>query len=69
MNHPKRRDAHYSLRLLLLLITVIAVWLVMLPMLGAGIAGLNIAPEVAVMTFARHLVFGAVLGLAMWRKK
>ena len=48
---------------------VIAVWLVMLPMLGAGIAGLNIAPEVAVMTFARHLVFGAVLGLAMWRKK
>lgn len=48
---------------------VIAVWLVMLPMLGAGIAGLNIGPEVAIMTLARHLVFGAVLGLAMWRKK
>lgn len=48
---------------------VIAVWIVMLPMLGAGIAGLNIGPEVAVMTLARHLVFGAVLGLAMWRKK
>ena len=48
---------------------VIAVWLVMLPMLGAGIAGLDIAPEVAIMTLARHLVFGAVIGLAMWRKK
>ena len=44
---------------------VIAVWFVMLPMLGAGIAGLNIAPEVAVMTFARHVVFGAVIGLVL----
>jgi len=40
----------------------IAVWLVMLPLLGAGIAGVNIAPEVALMTFSRHIVFGAVLG-------
>ena len=48
---------------------VIAVWLVMLPMLGAGIAGLDVAPEVAVMTLARHLVFGAVIGLAMWRRR
>ncbi len=47
--------------------TVIAVWLVMLPMLGAGIAGINIAPEVAVMTLARHVVFGAVLGLVLRR--
>lgn len=46
---------------------VIAVWFVMLPMLGAGIAGLNIAPEVAVMTFARHVVFGAVIGLVLRR--
>jgi len=45
--------------------TVIAVWLVMLPMLGAGIAGINIAPEVAVMTLTRHVVFGAVLGLVL----
>jgi len=45
--------------------TVIAVWLVMLPMLGAGIAGINIAPEVAVMTMARHVVFGAVMGLVL----
>ena len=44
---------------------VIAVWFVMLPMLEAGIAGLNIAPEVAVMTFARHVVFGAVIGLVL----
>jgi len=47
--------------------TVIAVWLVLLPMLGAGIAGINIGPEVAVMTFARHVVFGAVLGLVLRR--
>ncbi len=45
--------------------TVIAVWLVMLPLLGAGIAGINIAPEVAVMTFTRHVVFGAVVGLVL----
>ncbi len=45
--------------------TVIAVWFVMLPLLGAGIAGINIAPEVAVMTFTRHVVFGAVLGLVL----
>ena len=37
----------------------------MLPMLGAGIAGINIAPEVAVMTMARHVVFGAVMGLVL----
>ena len=45
--------------------TVIAVWFVMLPMLGAGIAGINIAPEVAVMTIARHVVFGAIIGLVL----
>ena len=44
---------------------VIAVWFVMLPMLGAGIAGLNIGPEVAVMTLARHVVFGIVIGLVL----
>ncbi len=44
---------------------VIAVWFAMLPMLGAGIAGLNIGPEVAVMTFARHIVFGIVIGLVL----
>jgi len=47
--------------------TVIAVWFVLLPMLGAGIAGINIGPEVAVMTFARHVVFGAVIGLVLRR--
>ena len=47
--------------------TVIAVWFVLLPMLGAGIAGINIAPEVAVMTLARHVVFGAVMGLVLRR--
>jgi len=45
--------------------TVIAVWLVMLPILGAGVAGINIAPEVAVMTLTRHVVYGAVLGLVL----
>ena len=47
--------------------TVIAVWFVLLPMLGAGIAGINIGPEVAVMTFARHVVFGAVMGFVLRR--
>lgn len=46
---------------------VIAVWFVMLPMLGVGIAGLNIGPEVAVMTFVRHLAFGIVIGLVIKR--
>jgi len=44
---------------------VIAVWFMMLPMLGAGIAGINIGPEVAVMTLARHVVFGIVIGLVL----
>jgi len=48
---------------------IIAVWFGMLPLLGAGIAGLNIAPEVPLMTLVRHIVFGLVLGLVIsWRK-
>ena len=42
--------------------TVVAVWLVMLPALGAGVAGLDIGPEVAVVTLLRHVAFGYVLG-------
>jgi hypothetical protein len=42
---------------------IITVWFGMLPALGAGIAGLNIAPEVPVMTFIRHVAFGLTLGL------
>jgi len=45
----------------------IAVWFVMLPILGAGVAGVNIAPEVALMTLSRHIVFGAVIGLVIQR--
>jgi len=41
---------------------IIAVWFGMLPLLDAGIAGLNIAPEVPLMTLVRHLVFGIVIG-------
>jgi hypothetical protein len=44
---------------------IIAVWFIMLPILGAGIAGVNIAPEVPLMTLARHLVFGAVVGFVL----
>lgn len=43
----------------------IAVWFIMLPILGAGIAGVNIAPEVSLMTLARHIVFGAVVGFVL----
>ncbi|MBS3926324.1 MAG: hypothetical protein KGZ34_06515 [Nitrosarchaeum sp.] len=44
---------------------IIAVWFVMLPILGAGIAGVNIAPEVALMTLSRHIVFGTAIGLVL----
>ncbi|MDH3696545.1 MAG: hypothetical protein OEQ15_04435 [Nitrosopumilus sp.] len=43
--------------------TVTAVWFGMLPALGSGVAGLNIAPEVPAMTMSRHIVFGAVIGI------
>ena len=46
---------------------VIAVWLVLLPALGAGVAGLNISPEVPAMTLFRHIAFGTVLGLSVRR--
>ena len=46
---------------------IVAVWFGMLPALGAGIAGLDIAPEVALMTLVRHIAFGAVLGLMVRR--
>ena len=46
-----------------ILVTVTTVWFGMLPALGAGIAGVNIAPEVPAMTISRHIVFGVVLGI------
>ncbi len=45
------------------IVTATTVWLGLLPALGAGIAGLNIAPEVPAMTMFRHIVFGAVIGI------
>lgn len=45
------------------IVTATTVWLGMLPALGAGVAGLNIAPEVPAMTMSRHIVFGAVIGI------
>ena len=47
---------------------VIAVWLGMLPALGAGIAGLDIAPEVPLMTLIRHMVYGLALGVVLRNK-
>ena len=44
---------------------IVTVWFGMLPALGAGIAGINIAPEVSVITLIRHVVFGIVLGLVI----
>ena len=46
-----------------ILVTVTTVWFGLLPALGAGVAGLEIAPEVPIMTLTRHIVYGAVLGL------
>jgi len=45
------------------IVTATTIWFGMLPALGAGIAGLNIAPEVPAMTMSRHIVFGAVIGV------
>jgi len=42
---------------------IVTVWFGMLPALGAGVAGLNIAPEVPVVTLIRHVAFGLTLGL------
>ena len=46
---------------------IVTVWFGMLPALGAGIAGLNIAPEVPIMTLFRHIIFGIVLGVVIRR--
>ena len=45
------------------IVTAITVWFGMLPALGSGVAGLNIAPEVPAMTMSRHIVFGAIIGV------
>ena len=45
------------------IVTATTVWFGMFPSLGAGIAGLNIAPEVPAMTMFRHIIFGAVIGI------
>ncbi|MDH3854453.1 MAG: hypothetical protein OES23_08365 [Nitrosopumilus sp.] len=45
------------------IVTVTTVWFGMLPALGSGVAGLNIAPEVPAMTMSRHIVFGAIIGV------
>ena len=45
------------------IVTATTVWFGMLPALEAGVAGLNIAPEVPAMTMSRHIVFGAVIGI------
>ena len=51
-----------------IIVTVTTVWLGMLPALGAGIAGLNIAPEVPAMTLFRHIVFGVIIGFVVRNK-
>ena len=52
-----------------IIVTVTTVWFGMLPALGAGIAGVNIAPEVPAMTLSRHIVFGAVIGIVISLKQ
>ena len=51
-----------------IIVTVTTVWFGMLPALGAGIAGLNIAPEVPAMTLSRHIVFGVIIGIIVGKK-
>ncbi len=47
------------------IVTATTVWFGMLPALGAGIAGVNIAPEVPAMTMSRHIVFGVIIGIML----
>ncbi len=51
-----------------IIVTVTTVWLGLLPALGAGIAGVNIAPEVPAMTLSRHIVFGAIIGIIVGKR-
>jgi len=51
-----------------IIVTATTVWFGLLPALGAGIAGLNIAPEVPAMTMFRHIVFGLVIGIILRSK-
>jgi hypothetical protein len=51
-----------------IIVTATTVWLGLLPALGAGIAGINIAPEVPAMTMFRHIVFGAIIGIVVSKK-
>ena len=51
-----------------IIVTVTTVWFGMLPALGAGIAGLNIAPEVPAMTLSRHIVFGVIIGIVVSKR-
>lgn len=41
--------------------TIFGVWLFMLPLLGAGVAGVNMGPLVPVITLVRHWAYGLVL--------
>ena len=41
--------------------TVMGVWLFMLPLLGAGIAGINMDPAMPLITLARHFAFAIPL--------
>ena len=51
-----------------IIVTVTTVWFGMLPALGAGVAGLNIAPEVPAMTISRHVVFGVIIGIVVSKR-
>lgn len=41
--------------------TVALVWLFMLPLLGAGVAGMDMSPMMPVITLLRHLVYAVPL--------
>ncbi|QMU54036.1 MAG: hypothetical protein GKS07_03410 [Nitrosopumilus sp.] len=41
------------------------IYVIYVPSLGFGVAGLNIAPEIPVMTMSRHIIFGAVIGILL----
>jgi hypothetical protein len=45
--------------------TIALVWLFMLPLLGAGVAGINMDPMMPVISLMRHIVYGVPVFLVL----
>ena len=48
---------------------IVGAWFGLLPVLGGGIAGLEMSPLIPVMTLSRHIVYGLVLGAILTQRR